>query len=330
MIARFVRDSACAALGIIVTGAALHAMAPLPTVVLVSEKLRFIERHAGEFDTLFLGSSRTYRQISPQVFDSLTRENGKPTRSFNAGIDGMFAPEDSFFAEQALRRTRGLRWVFIEGSAFPKRTAPLYNTKREAYWHDARRTALLWKFYFAPGAPVRESSVKFAEHLRLTISNSLAISRGEALPALLLGEDDAAVEANVVGPASDGFAPILRSGAALERGVAEFQERFAEDRSAKGPAAAFDAATEANLAMILKAVRDAGATPVLFFPPSTGAAGALPQERGLRVLDLREADRFPELFLPGNRVDSEHLNAAGAEAFTRRLAQLFLSTSPQE
>jgi hypothetical protein len=40
----------------------------------VSQKFRFFAAHKDEFDTLFIGSSRIYFQISPAVFDRVTRE----------------------------------------------------------------------------------------------------------------------------------------------------------------------------------------------------------------------------------------------------------------
>ncbi|MES2570644.1 MAG: hypothetical protein V4710_11400, partial [Verrucomicrobiota bacterium] len=73
----------------------INGLLPRQPVPIVSEKLAYFARHRDEYDTLFIGSSRVYRQIDPALFDQVTREAGVPTRSFNLGIDSMFSPEDS-------------------------------------------------------------------------------------------------------------------------------------------------------------------------------------------------------------------------------------------
>src|SRR5207237_944797 len=58
----------------------LHAVLPSPNIDEVSDKLRFFAQHKDEFDTLFLGSSRTYHEVSPPIFDQVMRDNGTPRR----------------------------------------------------------------------------------------------------------------------------------------------------------------------------------------------------------------------------------------------------------
>ena len=71
--------------------------APIPQF---SEKLAHFAAHKDEYDTLFIGSSRTFRQILPSLFDPLMAAGGQPARSFNFGLDGMFSPEDAYVAEK--------------------------------------------------------------------------------------------------------------------------------------------------------------------------------------------------------------------------------------
>ena len=80
----------------------LYAILPFPDIDEVSQKLHFFEAHKNEFDTVFIGSSRTYHQISPGIFDDVMRENGRPTHSFNFGVDGMNLPESAYLLEQVL------------------------------------------------------------------------------------------------------------------------------------------------------------------------------------------------------------------------------------
>jgi hypothetical protein len=71
-------------------------------------------------------------------------------------------------------------------------------------------------------------------------------------------------------------------------------------------------------------VEQLGATPVLIVTPVTAKRVFFPRpERVQRtmVLDLNDPVRFPELYENRHRLDTDHLNTAGAEVFTRLLAE---------
>src|SRR6266446_10457255 len=93
---RAATNSAIAAAAFLVTCIGLHAVLPFPEIDGgVSQKFRFFAAHKDEFDTVFIGSSRIYFQISPATFDRFTRESGLSTHSFNFGIGGMYLPESA-------------------------------------------------------------------------------------------------------------------------------------------------------------------------------------------------------------------------------------------
>src|SRR5204862_6415574 len=86
-------DSAIGAAAFLITCVGLHAILPFPEIDGgVSHKFRFFAAHKDAFDTLVIGSSRLYFQISPAIFDRVTRESGLPTNSFKFGIGGMYLP----------------------------------------------------------------------------------------------------------------------------------------------------------------------------------------------------------------------------------------------
>ena len=128
-------------------------MLPFPQIDGVSQKLRFFAAHKDEFDTLFIGSSRIYFQISPAIFDGVMRESGSPMRSFNFGIGGMHLPESAYVLEQVLNtKPRNLRWVFIElGELQTKWPHEAAGSRRALYWHDWRRTSLILRKVLGAG-----------------------------------------------------------------------------------------------------------------------------------------------------------------------------------
>ena len=59
----------------------LSRIDPFGEVPIVREKWAWYTAHKDDFDTLFLGTSRTFRGVMPPVFDQLTAAAGLPTKS---------------------------------------------------------------------------------------------------------------------------------------------------------------------------------------------------------------------------------------------------------
>ena len=121
---------------------AIARVTPFPHIAIVTSKVAHFQTEGDDFDVLFLGSSRTYRQVIPEMFDRLMAEAGHPAKAYNLGIDGMRPPEDTYILEQALsKRTKPLRWVFVECSPIRLVMRPEdRGTLRATYWHDLKRT----------------------------------------------------------------------------------------------------------------------------------------------------------------------------------------------
>jgi hypothetical protein len=115
----------------------------LPRIELpvIDEKLAHFAAHKDEYDTLFFGSSRTYRHLLPAQFDAATAAAGVPTKSFNFGIDGLFPPEDGYLLEQLFAlKPRRLKRVFIEISFFRNHWFAIDpESTRALHWHDVPR-----------------------------------------------------------------------------------------------------------------------------------------------------------------------------------------------
>ena len=79
------------------------------------ERENFYAHHAENYNTLFVGSSLTYRQIDPQLFDSLNRINSISTASFNYGIDGSTPVEIfSIYKHILAKKPKTLKNVLVE------------------------------------------------------------------------------------------------------------------------------------------------------------------------------------------------------------------------
>src|SRR5688500_4384064 len=85
----------------------------MPLVILYKDEpdyRRFIFA-SRDFNTVFVGSSRTKHAIIPAYFDSLT--SGE-TKSYNFGIEGALPPYTIDECEELIRNKSSLKYLFFE------------------------------------------------------------------------------------------------------------------------------------------------------------------------------------------------------------------------
>jgi hypothetical protein len=313
-------------------------------VEVLGAKLRRFGRHLDDYDTLFIGSSRVHRQLSPAVFDHAARERGVETHSFNLGLSGMFAPEDGYVCKQIFaQKPKGLRQVFIEVSLyFPDFAEENLHSARMACWHDFERTAFIWRSLWPDferpktTTPIRlirywlgEGGVdKFAVvwprmklHLQYLAARLTNIGSGASALERLLGAEKPVDPRSELGPALDGYVAEDPRDTSPEA-LAEYARQFAALQKSPALLGPLPPPEQGNLDGIVRLVRAAGAEPILFIAPTTNPRNYHPgKNTGARVLDFSDPKRWPELFKIENRQDIGHLNAGGSELFTRLLAE---------
>jgi len=323
----------------------LHTVLPFPEIDDgVSQKFRFLSAHKDEFDTLFIGSSRVYFQISPAIFDRVTRESGTPTHSFNFGIGGMYLPESAYLLEQILNlKPRNLRWIFIEYDELQtKWSTENQSSRRALYWADWKRVSLLLRKLTDAGtgplwlpnpAKLREIILgqKDEKNTRSLLTfyaaqfqkNYTNVARAADVPDYFLSRDTSERRANYLGAASDGYVtkPNRMSpsqAAAYERGLAAAMAQ--SDRRPISPYA-----VEAYR-QCAQEVRGIGAAPIFLITPSTTQLNIACSESagppGV-VMAFNNPRAYPSLYRSSARRDGQHLTKSGAEEFTRVLATNF-------
>lgn len=328
-----------AALGAV--GWTIHEALPFPDIPIVRAKVeRFAEAH-DQYNTLFIGSSRIHYQIIPSIFDQMAAEAGVQTTSYNAGVAGMRPPETDYFFDYLMRTPpKNLRWVFIELSSLRASVdAREKGTIREVYWHDWPRLWVLFQRSLVSkldGKPrkfrkrvsdVSKQLVEFVGHVDIFMRNVTNIGRGSTLTSRLLNGPQPrrrAVSPGALGPALDGW---IRTGRPEEITGKQLQD-YDEDLSArrKHPAQKEwgDVVSQRALAAMVEQIEKLGAKAVLLVPPVTSKRNFHPLPEladRVMVLDFSDLQQFPELFEHRYRLDTDHVNTAGAEAFTRALAQ---------
>jgi hypothetical protein len=339
---RAVTNSAIAAIAFLITCIGLHAVLPFPEIDGgVSQKFRFFSEHKDEFDTLFIGSSRIYFQISPAVFDRVTSEDGLPTHSFNFGIGGMFLPESAYLLEQILNlKPRNLKWIFIEYDEMQTKWSIENQTSRRAlYWADWKRVSLvLRKLTHAGIAPLwRPNPAKLHDIIlgqkdeKSTRSlltfyatqferNYANVARAADVPDYFFGRDTDERLASYLGAARDGYLPRANRTSpsqteAYERGLAAAMEQ-----AGTRPLSPY--AVEAYR-QCAKEVRNVGATPIFLITPSTTQIDIATERTGVPgvVIAFNNPQAYPSLYRSDVRRDGQHLTKSGSEEFTRMVAE---------
>ena len=342
---RALTNTAIGAVAFLITCAGLRVVLPFPEIDGgVSQKFRFFAAHKDEFDTLFIGSSRVYFQISPAIFDRVTRESGMPTHSFNFGVGGMYLPETSYLLEQILNlKPRNLRWVFIEYDELQTKWSPENQTSRRAlYWADWKRVSLLLRKLTDAGTdPVwlpspaklrdivlRQKDEKNTRSL-LTFyagqfeKNYTNVARAADVLQYFLDRDTKGRRAGYLGVASDGY--VTRPNRISPNQVAAYERGLAAAMAQTDTHPLSPYAVEAYR-QCAQEVQKTGATPIFLITPSTTQINVATESTGLTgvVMAFNNPRTYPGLYRSSARRDGQHLTKSGAEEFTRIVAANFV------
>ena len=342
---RALTNTAIGAVAFLITCAGLRVVLPFPEIDGgVSQKFRFFAAHKDEFDTLFIGSSRVYFQISPAIFDRVTRESGMPTHSFNFGVGGMYLPETSYLLEQILNlKPRNLRWVFIEYDELQTKWSPENQTSRRAlYWADWKRVSLLLRKLTDAGtdpvwlpSPAKLRDIvlrqKGEKNTRTLLTfyagqfekNYTNVARAADVLQYFLGRDTKGRRARYLGVASDGY--VTRPNRISPNQVAAYERGLAAAMAQTDTHPLSPYAVEAYR-QCAQEVRKTGATPIFLITPSTTQINVATESTGLTgvVMAFNNPRTYPGLYRSSARRDGQHLTKSGAEEFTRIVAANFV------
>lgn len=309
----------------------IGALLPPYRVPTVTPKLEWMQEHGDEYDTLFLGTSRTFRQIIPEIFEQEMAAGGVPLRAFNLGVDGMRPPEDTYVLEKALAlRTKPVRLVLVECN-------PIRLTQREddrdsvraVYWHDWTRMVTLYRRAFLSDTKKRNWKTRyrrisrewpdFKEHTKYWFWNNSNLGRGHEVLFDWLGLSIQKPLGADLGTRLDGFRPGRDGGITDPAQKADYEAKLAA-LLAKPPRPDLgDPVSREELRVKARLVEKAGGRMILVVPPVVGELNLTltGDEQMPPILNFSNPKEYPELFLPENRADSGHTNAAGALLYTR-------------
>ncbi len=319
-------------IGFWLTSTSIRALMPLPSRLGLRAKLETWYAHRSQFDVVFVGSSTIIRGVRPEVVDPLlgpSSSTGRPRRSFNLALPGMFAYETDAYLEWILDRApENLELIVIEfprwyvSNAVMKANA---HTERNIRWHTPRQTLNVLE------------SIRLDERIgpgsKLALGSAHIGLFGRWLGNVGLG---AAALAPATTPMdfttgrllqSRGWIPLefthrdfyLERQRAFMNGLERWNQQLAQRRRRDmDPPEERELAryNRGALAAQVRRIERSGLRVVYLAPPISMAtpitwamyeAGVVPD-----LIDLNRADRYPALFTAANRFDESHLSIRGA------------------
>lgn len=328
------RNILCLLTGFIAVVQILTAVLPPRHVPTVTEKLAKYAATGDEFDVLAIGSSRTYRQIIPSVFDEAAASAGKPVRLFNLGIDGMRPPEDTYVLEKALAlRKKPLKLVLVECNniRFDIREED-EGTVRAVHWHDGKRWLTIAKLAFFSDAKKRnfagrmkrrlDAFPEFWGHTEYWFENVTQLGHASELLSDYVFQRKQV--RNPIGP--DGFKDSPVRAALSGDELAQYQNDVAEMLKTPPRFDRSDWVSQAELDEKRRIIEKAGAKMVLIVPPYPMTKRFLPEDPAKRagVLDFSNPATYSALYEPKHRLDEGHTNRIGSEIYTRIIVEKIL------
>lgn len=332
--ARYFTHAVIGVVAFVATALCLHALLPFPEITGVSSKLRFYDAHKDQFDTVFIGTSRVYHQISPEIFDRTMAASGMPARSFNLGVSGMHPPESFLVLERflALRPTK-LKWVLIEFEEVQASwSVERRGTHRLLYWHNWHLTSMAIRKTINPTGTeaLHKTALRFLHsldtvglHLHLFAQNLGNVgAAADVTDAVAIARHPNFV-AYELGKRHDGYRPAGDPITADK--VQEYRTSLAQAMKETTPQA-IDPYAEEEYRKAARRIRAFGAIPVFVIPPT------LPQiplrfrespEPPGAIMRFNDVGAYPAFYEPAVRFDKGHLSRAGAELYSEKLAQRF-------
>jgi hypothetical protein len=306
---------------------ALHSLIPRKGIPQVSPKLDHLRIAGGNYDTIFIGSSRIRRHIDPFLFDRLCHDAGIETTSFNFGVDGMISPEILYVVDEILRiNPPRLKRIIMDLNGF-RRTFGRGNEDdsiRMVYWHDVPRTWLLIRALIEDptGRSISERLDLGRRHLAVFARNFSTVGLAQPYLPSRRGSRRALQNESEWEAASRGFYPmdLVMQDAEVETYANSLKRLLqAPDRGTK-----WDPAVKLAHAQMAKALSKKQIRTYYIASPKTDALRDYTPSPG-NTFSFDDPALYPTLYDARNCYDLQHLNASGARELTRLFAEQFIA-----
>lgn len=322
-------------LGMGATAYGLHSVDRLPFWGWSRSKMAMATAPGFDCDTIFLGSSRMFRALRPELFDARMAELGQPCKSYNLALAGLRRHDVAWIGHWlASQRPAAVRRVVIELHSYDQFIrSGQWMTDQEIEMHPPcmlpDRLGSLW---VSPrGWEQRANQVGYA--LVHTLANTLRLGQGPRILDDLLAEARGAIRPKVFVPRNRGWEEfgdvrlehVLRDRKHFLYNPADHEAIVREMIARPIPKHLFGGFNADSLRAEAHAWRAIDIEPIFVIMPTVcrdfygrdGVTGVTPE---LRILELDNPVANRALYDLELFFDASHYDVRGAEVFSRELA----------
>lgn len=302
---------------------ALRTATPMPQMAVLSDKLAAWKADAAKYDTVFIGTSRTFYHIDPSAVEAAATANGCPDmRAFNFGVFGLTGAELDWLTGEILDAPGArLRTVVIEDPLPQPRTMDEATNERARWFHGPD---------YWDGALANIES--YPESLPKRIFRTGIFAYGAAFDLSGAGLGAALAFPPADKPAEGGLDLSMRGyeplGSVLTDNIVARRREFIDNPQGFADAlarygAASDEAVEARAAYIagrLQAIEAKGVQAAFYVSPDLAELDRTPRvgeavralDPSLTVLNYNRPDQYADIFERDVWHDFSHLLPEGA------------------
>jgi hypothetical protein len=290
---------------------------------------------SGNFDTLFLGSSRFFHGVDPAVFDAEMARRGMPTHSFNLGYDALSFYELQFVAEKVLADPRfHLKNLFIEPSLRIRLAPGLEQSQRAIVLHDVAGSKSIFELILRGNHDWKRKLYWSYEQANVS---AVRLTNVGALTNRFIRPQEPPQDLNYLkGPAGNGYTPLDPNGPRGEQtSAAELAKMISDQKAAEraGTARELNAFEISQLTDLQTRAAACGVRLVLLSPPTATpemfaefAAIAHAHQTGqlnVPTLTFDDPAAAPDLYQPQGFVDPDHIGQPVSAKWSLHAADAF-------
>ena len=288
-------------------------------------KLKYFAKEK-KHDVVFLGSSRTFRHISPAIFDSIAYTQGLNFKSFNAGSRATFYPE-AFYLLDKILETKKPKIVFFELQPVNDIGRVNLFSLKSYYYLDGNYIDFINSYLLS-------SSLSYWDKLNFKSKYYLAWSYKLLFGHFAQWMNYNSAKKEILGKNNDGFLPLLNGKKKLVEDTMKVYKRgiisttyfaSANKPALKNPNDFYvDYLLDLHDELAKKGIELYFVIPPRLMDYDSQLALLKHEKVGSCVIEMANMKEFPEFYQIKYTFDLGHLNKAGAIIYSEKFARKFL------
>ena len=298
-----------------------------------NRRISYLQQHPGEFNTVFIGSSKVIHHFRAKQFDA----NTEGIHSFNLGNNGMLTPKSLAMAEAILSDPSiNLKFMFLELDFIQDLAANLH-TQRTYYWINPENLIFVLKSILISNHTINRKIALTYQYLVSFCDKYLALGTKNSLfkldsPAGVLSD----YEIENSGYVSLDYQLTNESNDRLVGAREHFLEDTLELHNywevyqavIKTPGAE-NKIFQSKMEELIDTAEKKGTTLIYVIQASDNMKHVYNTYTKLPPSNVIDLSLEPELYKANNHFDFSHLNDRGAELFTDLLIERFNQMYPR-